>query len=141
MWIVLWDPFLMKKLLKSEICGSVNSTRCVLIGWKKFEKSTLRLLFIEQCMSSRNLKNAWKKKKGKTQTNVSILAESKRSFRTNLELRFTIFQLHLCEKGYNCVYRPIYEIFFKNICPKAPFGKHGFRGYLEISHELNITRL
>ena len=25
MWIVPWDPFLMKKLLKSVICGSVNS--------------------------------------------------------------------------------------------------------------------
>ena len=27
MRIVPWDPFLMKKLLKSEIYGSVNSTR------------------------------------------------------------------------------------------------------------------
>ena len=24
---MLWDPFLMKKLLKSEVCGSVNSAR------------------------------------------------------------------------------------------------------------------
>ena len=29
MWIVPWDPFLMKKLLKNEICGSVNSTQCI----------------------------------------------------------------------------------------------------------------
>ena len=29
----------MKKLLKSEICGSVNSIRCAVIGPKKFEKS------------------------------------------------------------------------------------------------------
>ena len=38
MWIVPWDPFLMKKLLKSEICGSMNSARCALIGWKKARK-------------------------------------------------------------------------------------------------------
>ena len=38
MWIVSWDPFLMKKLLKSEICGSVNSTRCAVIGPKKIWK-------------------------------------------------------------------------------------------------------
>ena len=24
-WIVIWDPFLIKKLIKNEICGSVNS--------------------------------------------------------------------------------------------------------------------
>ena len=27
MWIILWDPFLMKKLLKSDFCGSVNSAQ------------------------------------------------------------------------------------------------------------------
>ena len=27
MWIVSWDPFLIKKLIKSDICGSVNSAR------------------------------------------------------------------------------------------------------------------
>ena len=31
-YVNLWDPFLMKKLLKSEICGSMNSARCALIG-------------------------------------------------------------------------------------------------------------
>ena len=41
MWIVPWDPFLMKKLLKSEICRSVNSARCALIGWKRVRKVKL----------------------------------------------------------------------------------------------------
>ena len=27
MWIVLWDPFLMKKLIKSGVCGIVNSAQ------------------------------------------------------------------------------------------------------------------
>ena len=31
-WIVPWDQFLMKKLLKSEICGSMNNAWCALIG-------------------------------------------------------------------------------------------------------------
>ena len=34
MWIVPWDPFLMKKLLKSVICGSVNSARIYCSLWK-----------------------------------------------------------------------------------------------------------
>ena len=34
MWIVLWDPFLMKKLLKSKVCGSMNSKICA-EKWKK----------------------------------------------------------------------------------------------------------
>ena len=34
MWIVPYDSFLMKKLLKSEICGFVNSTRVHYLQWK-----------------------------------------------------------------------------------------------------------
>ena len=42
---MLWDPFLMKKLIKNEICGSVNSS----VHWEKstFE-ATVHALFIEQ---------------------------------------------------------------------------------------------
>ena len=32
-------PIFNEKVLKSEICRSVNSTQCALIGWKKLEKS------------------------------------------------------------------------------------------------------
>ena len=43
---MLWDPFLMKKLLKSVICGSVNSasehcsrkTWSTIAAWKKKRK-------------------------------------------------------------------------------------------------------
>ena len=56
----------MKKLLKSEICESVNSTRCAVIGPKNLKSQSLRLLFIEQCMnSSRNTQNAPKRVKKK----------------------------------------------------------------------------
>ena len=52
MWIA-WDLFLMKKLLKSEICGFINSARCALISWKKSKKSQiLRLLFMHCSMNS-----------------------------------------------------------------------------------------
>ena len=66
MWIVSWDLFLMKKLLKSEICGSINSTRCALIRWKKKSKKnqTLQLLFMYRAWTvAASLTNAWKKKK------------------------------------------------------------------------------
>ena len=51
-WIVPWDPFLMKKLLKSEIYGSVNSARCVLIGWEEREKSNFVATVYVQCMNN-----------------------------------------------------------------------------------------
>ena len=43
---MLWDPFLIKKLLKSVICGTVNSThmhcsqltKSTIAGWKKKKK-------------------------------------------------------------------------------------------------------
>ena len=61
-----WDPFLMKKLPKSEIYGSINSTlmHCLL------QKSQhLRLLFNEQYMNSNRIspKREKKKKKKKEQ--------------------------------------------------------------------------
>ena len=57
MWIVRWDPFLMKKLLKSEIRGSVNSAQCELIVWKLFDKSNFVATVYAPCMnSSRNSK-------------------------------------------------------------------------------------
>ena len=47
----------MKKLLKSEICGSVKSARCALIGCKSFDKSNFAATVHAQCInSSRNSK-------------------------------------------------------------------------------------
>ena len=47
---MLWDPFLIKKLLKSVICGTVNSiymhrsqfTKSTFAGWKKKKKKRNR---------------------------------------------------------------------------------------------------
>ena len=59
----------MKKLLKSAICGYVNSARMHCSPWKS---QPLRLLFNEQCMNSRRItpetrenKNKNKNKKNK----------------------------------------------------------------------------
>ena len=42
----------MKKLLKIEICGSMNSARCALIALKKKKVKICLLLFIEQYMNT-----------------------------------------------------------------------------------------
>ena len=64
MWIVPWNPYLVKKLLKSGICGSINSTvmHCLL---RKGQH--LRLLFNEQYMNSDRItpKRVKKKKEQK----------------------------------------------------------------------------
>ena len=68
---MLWDPFLMKKLLKSGICGSMNSTlmHCLLR-----KSQHLRLLFIEQYMNSNRVtpKRVKKKKKKGTKTQTWV---------------------------------------------------------------------
>ena len=75
MWIVPWDPFLMKKLLKSEICGFVNSARCALIGWKLFDKSNFAAIVHIQCINSnRNSKICPKTRKKKKQKNANVNA-------------------------------------------------------------------
>ena len=53
----------MKKLLKSEICGSINSKICA----EKWKKSNFAATVHEQCMNSSrvDLSNACKKKKKK----------------------------------------------------------------------------
>ena len=56
----LWDLFLMKKLLKSEICGSMNSAQVHCSPWKSQQ---MGLLFMN---SSRITPwNAWKPKRKK----------------------------------------------------------------------------
>ena len=77
----------MKKLLKSEICGSVNSTRCALIGWKLFHKSNFAATVHAQCMNnSHNSKICPKtrekkiekcKRRTQTHTNISTKRASK----------------------------------------------------------------
>ena len=69
----------MKKFLKSEIYGSVNSAQCALIGWKEREKSNFAATVHAQCMnSSRKYHEKKKKEKRQTQT-LGFSAQSKRS--------------------------------------------------------------
>ena len=56
----------MKKLLKSEIYGFVNSTQCALFGPKKFEKSN----FTQKRMKKKKKKN---KQTNKTQTQTQSI--------------------------------------------------------------------
>ena len=46
MWIIPWDPFLMKKLLKSEICGPWTVHGMHWLVENCLTSQTLRLLFI-----------------------------------------------------------------------------------------------
>ena len=55
----------MKKLLKSAICGSVNSARMHCSPWKS---QPLRLLFNEQCMNSRRITPETRENKNKNKT-------------------------------------------------------------------------
>ena len=52
----------MKKLLKSEICGSVNSAQMHCSPWKS---QHLRLLFNEQCMNNSHITPETREKKKK----------------------------------------------------------------------------
>ena len=89
-WIVLWDLFLMKKLWKSEIYGSVNSARCTLISWKSFDKSNFAATVHAQCMnSSRNSKTCPKtceKKKKQEQKKVIASAGPKRALGLKIKI-------------------------------------------------------
>ena len=72
-----WDPFLMKKLLKSGICGFMNSTlmHCLL------QKSQhLQLLFNEQYMNSNHVSPKRVIKKKKKNKN----AKRRRGFKTQM---------------------------------------------------------
>ena len=57
---MLWDQFLMKKLLKSVICGSMNSAQNALFTEKKSNIAAEKLL-----NSNKIGQNAWEKKKKK----------------------------------------------------------------------------
>ena len=87
MWIVLCDLFLMKKLLKSEICESMNSTQCVLIGWKRVRK--VKLCSYCAWTVAVSLTNGCKKKKEKRQTQMlGFSAQSKRILSACLDSAF-----------------------------------------------------
>ena len=66
----------MKKLLKSAICGYVNSARMHCSPWKS---QPLRLLFNEQCMNSRRitLEMREKKKGKKKEQNVKLQTQTR----------------------------------------------------------------
>ena len=88
MWIVLWDPFLMKKLLKSEIYRSVNSARGVLIGWEEGEKSNFVATVHAQCMNSsrKSLKRVHKKKKKYQTQNSSFPSNPNIALKPNAKI-------------------------------------------------------
>ena len=88
MWIVLWDPFLMKKLLKSEIYRSVNSARCVLIGWEEGEKSNFAATVHAQYMNSsrKSLKRVHKKKKKYQTQNSSFPSNPNIALKPNAKI-------------------------------------------------------
>ena len=69
----------MKKLLKSQIYGFMNSARCVLIGWEEGEKLNFAVTVYAQCMNSSHkptnvcknkIKKENKKKNAKNKTLV-----------------------------------------------------------------------
>ena len=84
------EPIFNEKVTESEICGSVNSARCVLIGWKEWEKSNFMATVHAQCMNSsykshKRVQKKIKKKeeeeeKHQTQT-LDFSAQSKHSLR------------------------------------------------------------
>ena len=65
----------MKKLLKSGICGSVNSARMHCLPWKS---QPLQLLFNEQCMNSSCItpETRGKKKEKEKERNVKLQMQS-----------------------------------------------------------------
>ena len=71
MWIVSWNPFLMKKLLKSEICGSRELFMEPTNMLKIVEKSKFSTTIYAQYMnSSFCLQLRVKKKKNAEEENV-----------------------------------------------------------------------
>ena len=68
----------MKKLMKNEICGSVNSAQMHCSLWKS---QHLRLLFNEQCMNSscislKRVKAKKKKEKRKKRTKTQLVTNA-----------------------------------------------------------------
>ena len=79
----------MKKLLKSEICGFVNSARYALIGWKWFDKSNFAATVYTQYMNSnRNNKICLKtrKEKKKKRANAKASTRPKRTLSSRKQL-------------------------------------------------------
>ena len=79
---MLWDPFLIKKLLKSVICGIVNSTH---MHCSQLTKSTIA---------------GWKKKKnGGKRGEVNVDVQTKRShqdyYQVSLILAIRLFKINL----------------------------------------------
>ena len=59
----MWDPFLMKKLIKNEICGSMNS------AYVHCRKSTFAVTV--HWTVTAILQDAWKQKKKKKEQNAA----------------------------------------------------------------------
>ena len=72
----------MKKLLKSAICGYVNSARMHCSPWKS---QPLRLLFNEQCMNSRRITPETRENKNKNKTKKNKKKKRGKKKRTKRE--------------------------------------------------------
>ena len=86
-WIVSWDPFLMKKLLKSEICGSV-CTDWLKIVWQ--------VKLCGYCCPK-----TWRKKKKRTEKR-----KHKRKRRTQTHTKYwtnRCIRINLCQKNIKCL--------------------------------------
>ena len=74
MWIVPWDPFLMKKLLKSEICGSrvlfTGPTDVLKIVEKSKFSTTVHAQYMNSSLCLQLRVKQKKKKKGKTHLRI-----------------------------------------------------------------------
>ena len=72
---MLWDPFLMKKLIKNEICGSVNSAR---MHCSRKTDQKLQLLFMYRTWTVPSVGGKGVKKKKKKEGKCRNLKRSKR---------------------------------------------------------------
>ena len=91
MWIVLWNPFLMKTLLKSEVCGSVSSTR-MHYSWKTWLTTAVR----------ERKKKSWKHIRDKLYPNQAL-----NNGKRQVQVENTYFESKFMKKM--CVYIYIYR--------------------------------
>ena len=80
MWIVSWNQFLMKKLLKSDICGSHKQYMgpTDVIKGQKSKKSRLLFMYSSRCpllqLTKKKKKKFWKEKTQITKHNADFSA-------------------------------------------------------------------
>ena len=80
MLIVPWDPFLMKKLIKNEICGSVNSAQmhCSLGKVNICGYCSCTVHWTVAAFLQKRVKTKQKKKKKKNEKNENVASHKRR---------------------------------------------------------------